>query len=293
MGRRTRTRGGGQPELAQRPRPRQGPLDPGRPAPLERADPGARRAVEGARGTRAGPALEAPGGLEARGGPDAGEPVERRVGRLRRRRRPAVGLPAARGGRGDQPLEPALPVSAVADEPRPRGPDRPVAPERVVARRALEHVAERGARQVAARQRALGQHRRPQRLAHAHAGDPQLAEAARVRLAQVGMAHARDPHAQGRHAAQPDFEPVPAVVHVVRAAADLDRGHAAEPIRVRAAARPRRRRAGRRRRPRASARLRRARGRPASASPGRRRTRRTAAARGTAGTRATTVRAAP
>ncbi len=111
----------------------------------------------------------------------------------------------ARGGRRDRALEPGLPVAAVAHEHRAGGAAPRVAPERVVAGGALEQVGEAGAREVAARERALGEHRRAQRLAHAHARDPQLADPARAAGASVGRAHARDPHPQRAHVAQAEL----------------------------------------------------------------------------------------
>ena len=120
--------------------------------------------------------------------------------------------PRARGGRRDHALQPALAVLAVAHEHGAGGAAARVAPERVVAGRALEQVRQAGAREVAAGERALGEHGRAQRLAHPHAGDAQLADPARaVRARPRARLHARDPHAQRAHAVQPELEPVPAL----------------------------------------------------------------------------------
>ena len=134
----------------------------------------------------------------------------------------ASAAPAAGGGRRDDARPAALAVLLVADEPaRAVGRDDARA-VRVVAGRAVEEVRQGGAAEVRAAERALDQHRRAQRLGRPHARDPQLADAARARLARRAAAgRARSATSSDAHAAQAEREPVPA--RPDRALAPVDR----------------------------------------------------------------------
>ena len=99
---------------------------------------GSTRAVERARGAVARPALEARRRVEDALDPD--ERVERRVAGVGRGGHPPVEVPAPRRRRREDALDPALAVAAVAHERARRAAVPGVAPERVVARRALEDV---------------------------------------------------------------------------------------------------------------------------------------------------------
>ena len=115
------------------------------------------------------------------GAAPAGEPVERRVCGVHRRVDPGVHVVGAgapertpRGRSGPRRRRGSWPARAA-------GCRSAVAPERVVGRGALEQVGEADPAQVAAPERLRAQHRRPQRLAHVHAGDAHLAQARRCR----------------------------------------------------------------------------------------------------------------
>ena len=135
-----------------------------------------------------GLALEAARGVEASRAGGARERVERVVGGVGRRPRPR----RRRRTRGRR--EGGARAAGRARRRRGRasaGPGRPgvaVAAERVVAGRALEEVGERARGSGRARQRALGEHRRAQRLAHPQPGDADLAKAARPALEAVRRA---------------------------------------------------------------------------------------------------------
>ena len=88
---------------------------------------------------------------------------------------------------------PRSPSSRSRTRLAPAVPAAPVAAERVVAGRALEQVGQPGPRQVAAGERALGEHGRAQRLARLQAGDAQLADPARGGRRLLGAVHARPP----------------------------------------------------------------------------------------------------
>ena len=108
---------------------------------------------------------------------------------------------------------PALAVLLVAHEaPRARAGDDIRAP-RVVAGGAVEEVRQPRAPQVGAVQRVLDEQRRTQRLGRPHAGNAQLADAARTALAGRRLDDVRDLHAQRAHAAQTQVQPVPPVAH--------------------------------------------------------------------------------
>src|SRR5436305_2066117 len=101
--------------------------------------------------------------------------------------RPAARPPAPRDGRREHAVEPGLGVLRGAHQRRlalrpvpcePRRERHGPAAQRVVRRRALEHIAERRAREVGARERALGKHGRAQVLARVEPGRAHLADAA-------------------------------------------------------------------------------------------------------------------
>ena len=164
--------------------------------------------------------------------PQARDRVDLRVARAGRHRRPAVGEPAARGGRGEHALQAGLAVEPVAHEVGARRAAPRVAPERVVARRALEQVGQPGGAQVAPRQRLLGQHGRAQRLAHEQARDPDLADAAADRDRPCGARRAAIRTRSERTPRRRDPQVVEALPHRVRAPGDLDRGHLAAAVGV-------------------------------------------------------------
>ena len=125
-------------------------------------------------------------------------------GRLGRHAGPRVGAPGARRRRGDRPRPAALAVLLVAHEAAGARAGDDVRAQRVVARGAVEEVREPRAPQVGAVQGVLDEQRRAQRLGRPHAGDAQLADAARAALPGRRLGHVRDLHAQRAHAAQPD-----------------------------------------------------------------------------------------
>ena len=148
-----------------------------------------------------------------------GEPVELGVGDVVGHAGPAVDRPRTGGRRREHALEAQLRVAAVAHERRARRAVLARAPERIVARGALEQVREVLPREVGAGQRALGQHGRPQRLGRLHVGDLQLADAGGGRVQAFG----HDPDAQPVDAHQPDRQRVPARAHRIRRPVDDDR----------------------------------------------------------------------
>ena len=210
--------------------------------------------------------------------------------------RPAVDVPRARGRRRERRASRPRLARRRGRARAPRSPSRARASRRngsspVV--RWNRYV--RLCRDVRAGQRALGQHRRPQRLGRACTPG--------IRSSRMPAGGRRSPlrcvgRRSGRAAAstplQPDRQPVPARVHRKRRPVDLDRGHRRAGGRCTAAA-------GASPTSRGAvevdlehvAVVRSARGRPASASPRRRRAPRTAGAPGTAGSRARTARAPP
>ncbi len=139
---------------------------------------------------------------------------------------PALAQPAARharaAGGANVRVSPGSRVAAVAQQPRAERAARRVAPERVVAGRALEDVGERRVREIPAGQRALGQHRRAQRLGDVDAGDPQLADPAGAAGAGERMATCSMRTRRLETPWRPSTQVVPARVHGEAAAADLD-----------------------------------------------------------------------
>ena len=75
-------------------------------------------------------------------------------------------------------------------------------------------------------QRVLDEQRRTQRLGRPHAGNAQLADAARTALAGRRLDDVRDLHAQRAHAAQTQVQPVPPVAHGELAPVDRHAVHA-------------------------------------------------------------------
>ena len=131
---------------------------------LEARQPGRpwKRAEESKRAARRRPARRArsPARPRATLTQPSTRPASRAAGGENTRSSPGSPSPRSRTSARDEPAVPR------------------VAAERVVAGRALEDVGQPGACEVAAGQRALGEHRRPQRLGRVHAGDLQLADAA-------------------------------------------------------------------------------------------------------------------
>ena len=164
--------------------------------------------------------------------PAAGPRVEHVVGRLGRDADPGVGAPRARRGRGDRARPAALAVLLVAHQAARARAGDDVRAQRVVAGGAVEEVGEPGAPHVGAVQRVLDEQRRAQRLGRPHAGDAQLADAARAALAGRRLGDVRDLHAQRAHAAQAQVQPVPPVAHGELAPVDGHAVHAALAVAV-------------------------------------------------------------
>ena len=262
-------------------------------APVRRplADPRLRDPVEGARGAEARAPWKRDEELKraaharrARSSSESGDVVGHA--------RPAVDRPRARGRRREHALEALL--ARRRGRARARAPAEPCSGSR---RNGSSPVVRwnRYVRflrvQVGAGQRALGQHRRPQRLGRA--ARPGICSS-RMPAVIVGPGPARSTirTRQPVDARQPDRQrgSSPRAPDSVRPliydrrdlrAGGRCTGSSCEVADVAAA---------RRRRPRARGGRGSARGRPASASPRRRRARRTAGARGTAGSRARTAR---
>ncbi len=265
-----------------------GPLDPRAAPVLPGADPGLRRAVEGARGAEPRASLEARRGVEAP--VEADQRVDRRVRRVGRDRHPAVDVPRA---------------ARRAARRRARG----------RARRRRDRARARSRRRRATGRGGTG--RRRSCAGRRRSSAAVVRPAARARRSPAGAA----PRSRGRResrssrmpavivgpgfwatmirtlsartSSQVELEPVAPLADRVAASGDLDRGdlHARVVVRPQIDVRDVARRAEARpsgRGGRASAR-----DRPASASPGRRRARRTAGSPGTADSRATTARSRP
>ena len=107
----------------------------------------------------------------------------------------------ARGGREEGAVDDLLGVLAILRALEQRAADPAVAAERGVGRVALEEVGQAGAGQVAPGERAAGDERRAQQPAHAHARDPDLAEAARAAQVAGRLVDLREGHADAADAA--------------------------------------------------------------------------------------------